>query len=264
MSKPSSSTDQAQLKPPGLLKLALEGRAFWELGASLAAWPLLKQVVKGDQHPVIVFPGLLAADFSTLPLRKFLQDIGYHTHAWEQGINYGPRPGVLETASKLVQSLYEQHQTQVSLVGWSLGGIYARELAKLNPGKVRCVVSMGSPFEGHPRATNAWRLYQLANKKIELDEYELEQLKVAPKVPTTSIYSRSDGVVAWQCSVQTVPAHQSENIEIVASHFGIGLNALAWYAVADRLAQNPHRWKPFARSGLRKHLYGDAPKVARA
>lgn len=240
------------IKPPNLFKLALEGRAFWEFGASIVGWPMLKRSPDGDQHPVIVYPGLVAGDFSTAPIRKYLRDLGYCVYGWDQGLNYGPREGVIETASAMLQKIADQHGQAVSLIGWSLGGIYARELAKLNPTIVRAVITMGSPFAGDPRSTNAWRLFKLVSPQVNTDGASQANLKFAPPAPTTSIYSRSDGIVPWECSVQRPQTgHLTENIEVHASHFGIGLNPLTWYAVADRLAQAAHQWQPFDRSGAR-------------
>lgn len=249
------------IKAPNLFKLALEGRAFWEFGASIVSWPMLRQSPRGDQHPVIVYPGLVAGDFSTAPIRRFLQDLGYCVYGWDQGLNYGPRDGVIETASALVQKVADQHGQAVSLIGWSLGGIYARELAKLHPNITRCVITMGSPFAGDPRSTNAWRLFKLTSPNVSIDQHSQAQLKLAPKAPTTSVYSRTDGIVPWQCSVQQPQAgHLTENIEVHASHFGIGLNPLTWYAVADRLAQMPGKWRAFDLSGARS-VFFKAPQL---
>jgi pimeloyl-ACP methyl ester carboxylesterase len=254
-------TTSEKIAAPGLIKLLLEGRAPWEFGATLATWPLmqyaLRDVPRGDGHPVIVFPGLAASDFSTTPLRTFLQRIGYKPHGWHQGINLGPRQGVVEIAAEHVQRVFQQSGEPVSLVGWSLGGVYARELAKQVPNAVRSVITLGTPFAGNPSATNAWWLYQLANGKNSVDAAVQTGLKESPPVPTSSVYSKTDGIVAWQCSIQD-PAHAkapTENIELMASHFGIGFNALAWYVIADRLGQAPSDWKPFNRSGMAKYFY---------
>ncbi len=254
-------TTSEKIAAPGLIKLLLEGRAPWEFGATLATYPLLqyalRDVVRGDGHSVIVFPGLAASDISTTPLRTFLQRIGYAPHGWHQGINLGPREGVVEIAAEQVQKVYEQSGRQVSLIGWSLGGIYARELAKLVPHAVRNVMSLGTPFAGPPSATNAWWLYQLANGKNSVDHALQAGLREAPPVPTTSVFSKSDGIVAWQCSVQDAKFTQSpfENIELIASHFGIGFNPLAWYLLADRLSQTQEAWEPFAVPKLAQHFY---------
>ena len=232
------------LAAPGPWQMLLEARAPWEFAAMWAATPWLARLPTGDGHPVLVFPGLGASDITTLTLRNFLRDRGYTTYPWLQGFNFGPRAGVLEACRSTLAELAMRHREKVSLVGWSLGGIYARELAKEMPKQVRCVVTLGTPFAGHPRATNAWRFYEMVSGQTVHDEAMIAGLRVPPACPTTSIYSKTDGVVAWQCSINDEAAH-TENIEVQASHIGMGLNPLALYAVADRLAQDPARWQRF-------------------
>jgi pimeloyl-ACP methyl ester carboxylesterase len=245
---PSSPYDET-LGPPAWWKVALEARAPWELAALLASLPWLRRLPPGDGHPVIVFPGLGVADFSTLPLRRFLCDLGYDARPWQQGFNFGPRAGVLAACLAQLRELHQQHGQQVSLVGWSLGGIYARELAKEVPDLVRCVITLGSPFAGHPRATNAWRLFEWVSGQSAHDPAVIDTIRTTPGVPTTSIYSRTDGVVAWPCSLNPA-SPRSENIEVAASHMGMAMNPVSLYAVADRLAQDPQRWRPFAPAGV--------------
>jgi Alpha/beta hydrolase family len=254
-----------QFAAPSLALLAMEFRAPWEFGALLPAWPVLQHAPRGDGHTVVVYPGLSASDATTMPLRKYLSSLGYLTHGWGQGFNFGPRAGVLETGKAQLRELLENSRHPVSLVGWSLGGVYARELAKqlIHEGSpVRSVITLGTPFAGGPRSTNAWRLYELTSGRAAHSEAANYELATSPAVPTTSIYSRSDGVVAWRGSVQAAQAHNphTENIEVVASHFGIGLNPSAWWAVADRLAQVPGKWQQFkkpALMGLHKLVYPD-------
>lgn len=246
---------QELVAAPGPWQLMLEARAPWEFAALLAATPWLAQLPRGDGHPVIVFPGLGASDASTLPMRQFLRQRGYTPYAWQQGFNFGPRHGVLDAARERVRHLAERHCEAVSLVGWSLGGIYAREIAKEQPALARCVVTLGSPFAGHPRATNAWRFYELVSgQAVHSDEALLAQIRQPPACPTTSIYSRSDGVVAWQCSLNEAAPH-TENIEVHASHVGMGLNPLALYVLADRLAQPVGAWQPFDLKGARRWFF---------
>ncbi|SFV17226.1 esterase/lipase family protein [Pseudoduganella namucuonensis] len=247
---------------PGVVRLALEMRAPWELGAALAAYPFAHLAPKGDGHPVMVFPGLAAGDITTVVIRRFLADRGYDTHAWEQGLNFGPKPGVLEACMDKVKEIHARTGRKVSLVGWSLGGVYAREIAKALPEHTRVVVTLGSPFKGSPRSTNAWRIYELVSGE-SVDSERFATLKVRPSVPTTSIFSRTDGVVAWQCSMEDETA-SSENIEIHASHLGMGANPTALYAIADRLAQPEDDWKRFdrdAHTGVKKLLYWDPQRT---
>lgn len=261
-SKKHSSND---VKAPGIVLMALEGRAAWELGASIAAMPFLKKIPKGDGHPVLVFPGLAAGDMTTLVLRNFLKGRGYAACAWEQGVNRGPRPGVLEACVDKVKRLRSEHGCKVSLVGWSLGGVLAREVAKLAPDDVRLVITLGTPFNGNPKANNAWWIYELASGQKISGDRRIEDLHVAPTVPTTSIFSRTDGVVAWRCSLEK-ESDISENIEVHASHLGMGMNPTALFAIADRLAQPAGQWQRFDRdghSGIKKLLYRDPQRVAR-
>jgi pimeloyl-ACP methyl ester carboxylesterase len=251
----SEAQDSAALQPPGPWLLMLEARAPWEYAAMLAAAPWLARLPVGDGHPVIVFPGLGASDFTTAPLRNFLLDRGYTPYPWRQGFNFGPRHGVLDSCRALVAQVADKHREKVSMIGWSLGGIYARELAKEQPGHVRCVVTLGSPFAGHPRATNAWRFYEMVSgQDVHADAELVARIRVAPTCPTTSIFSKSDGVVAWQCSLNPEAPH-TENIEVHASHVGMGMNPLALYAIADRLAQDPQAWKKFDPRGARRWFF---------
>lgn len=248
--KPATDPAPGPRPPPGLALLALEFRAPWEFGSVLPAWPALSRAPRGDGHGVLVFPGLSASDASTVPLRRYLESLGYGAQGWSQGFNFGPRAGVLERAREQLEDLVQATGRKASLIGWSLGGVYARELAKELPDLVRCVVTLGSPFAGHPKSTNAWRIYELTSGRDIEREHAQYELPAAPPVPTTSIYSRSDGIVAWQGSIQRPDHGEVENIEVVASHIGIGLNPSAWWAVADRLAQAEGEWKPFDRFGL--------------
>ena len=250
-------SDMPDLRPPNAWLMLLEGRAPFEFAAAVGSLPwlrILRRLPKGDGHPVLVFPGLGANDLTTAPLRLFLDHLGYATQAWGQGFNFGPRAGVLEQCKADLLALYKKQGRPVSLIGWSLGGIYARELAKLCPNETRCVVTLGTPFTGHPRATNAWRLFEFVSGTSGSDPALMAQIRQTPPVPTTSIYSKTDGIVAWQCSVNE-PSPLAENIEVHASHIGLGLNPLAMFALADRLAQDPTQWKAFEPKGARRWFF---------
>ena len=255
-SSKAAFVEPLSLRPPSLWNMALEARAPVELWATLLSLPFLSKLPKGDGQPVLIFPGLLAGDSTTLLLRRFLKHLGYAPFGWKQGINIGPRHGVLAGCRERIEEIHSEYGRKVSLIGWSLGGLYAREMAKLMPGMVRQVITLGSPFAGNPQATHAWRIFEYFSGHSATDPNLLERLRTAPPVPTTSIYSKTDGVVAWQCSVQA-PAKQSENIEVSASHLGLGMNPLALFALADRLAQPQDKWKPFTRQGLRGMFYSE-------
>ncbi len=253
---------------PGWLNIALEARAGFELGAGLAAAVPLLAIAnfaqRGDGHPVLVFPGMAASDLSTRPLRHWLRALGYQAHGWGQGRNLGPRGGVIAASLARIHELHQQHGRKVSLIGQSLGGIYARELAKQAPDAVRLVITLGTPFTGGARSTNAWRLFESLNGRQHLAADARAGVRQPPPVPTSSVYSRSDGIVAWQCSVQDATAQnpQTENIEVETSHTGMAVNPLVLHAIADRLAQPEGQWLPFARRGLRRLAYRDPQRAA--
>jgi pimeloyl-ACP methyl ester carboxylesterase len=247
---------EGKISPPSKLWLLLEGRAAGELVTTLALRPLLRRLVHGDGHPVLLLPGFLAGDVSTRPLRRFLRDLGYWAHRWKLGRNLGVRDDLEEKLSQRLEKVYAQHGKKVSLLGWSLGGVYARLLANRHPEKVRSVITLGSPFAADTRANNSWRLYEWITKE-RLDEVPQEKLRLVrqtPPVPTTSIFSRTDGVTSWQTALEP-EGPQAESVEVPGSHLGLGFNPLVLYVIADRLAQTEEGWRPFFRPGV-KHPPG--------
>jgi len=255
-------TESSSMAPPSRRLLMLEWRAVAELSAFFTMAPMLRMAPAGDGHPVLVLPGLSASDASTQPLRAFLRDRGYRAHGWKLGPNFGPRPGVEDQMQERLAALHERYQRKVSIVGWSLGGVFARELARRAPSQVRSVITLGSPFAGEPRASNAWRLYEMVSERKVEDWPERERMRTPPPVPASAIYSRSDGIVAWQGCRERETA-TSENIEVEGSHCGLGHNPVVLYAIADRLAQPEGQWKPFRREGLRRLLYLDPHRDVR-
>ena len=162
--------------------------------------------------------------------------------------------GVLRVGSDEDAAIHQRHQRPVSLIGWSLGGIYAREIAKEVPERTRCVITLGTPFTGNPQATHACRFYRMVSGQQTHDESLSRQIREAPPLPTTSIYSHTDGIVASQSSVK-LPSPLTENIEIHASHVGMGFNPLALYIIPDRWAQNSESWKHFEAAGARRWFF---------
>jgi pimeloyl-ACP methyl ester carboxylesterase len=239
-----------RLQPPGLGLLLAEVRGIFEFNASLLLSPLLLRAPKGDGHPVLALPGFLASDLSMAPMRRYLKELGYDAYAWNNGRNVG---GVLRMRSALRDRLAAIHAAtgrKVSIIGWSLGGVYARDLALQAPDMVRSVVTLGSPFANDIRATNATRLYEALSGEAVEDNADLRTALAGDlPVPTTSIYSRTDGVVNWRTCLLR-PSDTAENIEVyLASHIGLGVNAAALWAVADRLAQSEGQFRHFNRSG---------------
>ena len=250
-----------QIRPPSaLLALTELPRALAELGSlAAAAGPLLAAAPRGDGHPVLVLPGFMTSDASTGVLRRFLTRLGYDARTWDLGRNLGPR-AIGREGEHLVAKLRQIHEETgqtVSLVGWSLGGVMARLVARRAPDAVRQVITLGSPFAGSPRATNVWRLYEaMTGQKID-DPHtrgQLAESMLPPPVPATAIYSREDGVVAWQNCLEQETAG-TDNIEVHGSHCGLGVNPSVLYAVADRLAQTEDGWAPFKRTGFKAWVY---------
>ena len=237
--------------PSPLLALAEPARAMSELASFYALRPLMRALPKGDGHGVLVLPGFMAGDASTRPLRSLLGDLGYDARGWNLGRNVRVDNARVEAMMACLTEIHEDTGRPVSIIGWSLGGVFARELAKLAPDMVRQVISLGSPISDDRGHTNARRLFEYLNgaEPEPMQEGNFARLAEAPPVPTTSILTRTDGVVHWRGSVQEA-GFQNENIEVVASHCGLGVNPSAVYAIADRLAQAEGDWKPFAPRGL--------------
>ena len=231
---------------PSLSLLATEpGRAFFDYLGSHFPHPPLAQ---GDGHPVIVYPGLGAGAWSTSRLRESLTGAGFDARDWGFGQNTGPKgsiPDWLEQLRDAVGAVRAETGRDVSLVGWSLGGIYAREIGRDAPALVRQVVTLGSPFAARPDATHAGWLYRLLNRAKHEASYA-GRMKQALPVPSTSIYSKSDGVVPWQGCLQA-SGRLAENIEVDGvSHLGMGTNRKVLKIVADRLGQPEGQWRRHA------------------
>ncbi|MEO6064335.1 MAG: alpha/beta fold hydrolase [Lysobacterales bacterium] len=259
MRRPPGPVAEVPIRAPSPLLLALEGRAAFEWAACAVTWPLLRRAPRGDGHPVLVLPGLMAGDLSTWPLRAFLAQCGYVAYPWELGLNVGPRDNIVRGMVERVRKIQKEHKRKVSLIGWSLGGAMAHALAARMPAKVRSVITLGSPLGSQPRASNVWRVFELVSGLAADDPRLQDLLRQKTRVPHTAFLSKTDGVVAWRNSL-ACGGRLSENIEVTASHLGLGVNPAVWWAIADRLAQREGSWAPFERSGWRSMLYGD-PKV---
>lgn len=202
-----------------------------------------------DGHPVIMFPGLASDGHALAPLRKHCTARGYEAIDWGRGFNTGPQgdPDVwLADLAEHTRSLLAGKKHSATLLGWSLGGLYAREVAKLLGPLVRQVITIGTPFNAGADHTNVGWIFRLLSGAPQVfDPAFSARLRSAPAVPTTSIYSRSDGVVAWQTCTHHQPGAQAEDVEVNSSHLGMGWNAEVLRVVTDRLAQQPGAWRPY-------------------
>ena len=231
-----SVTDADSIKAPSWWLLLLEGRAFTEY-ASLqlqSAWR--RELPRGDGHPVLVIPGMGGSDRSTQPMRRVLERLGYDAHGWGQGRNLGMNKRTRENLRSLLPALHKENGAKVSLIGWSLGGVFVREMARQQPEHVRRVFTLGSPINHRPDATNVDAIFRRLNPRYTPDLEAFRQRCQPPPVPCTAIYSKSDGIVAWQTSMEN-PAPNTENVEVSGSHFGLGHNPRVLRIIADRLAQ---------------------------
>ncbi len=233
-------------RPPAKIFTALESRSGLEYTSWNASRRLLERLPKGDGHPVLVLPGFTAADGSTLQLRALLRRLGYRTFGWKLGNNLGPTPQIVRGLEARLLEIAEKEEQPITIIGWSLGGIYARDLARQHPDLVRQVITLGSPIRMTPgdpsAASRLWETLEPLHDTRAVGRIG-EQDEPMP-VPSTAVYTRSDGVVHWRLCLE-VKGPQSESVEVFGSHCGLGFNTSVAIVVADRLAQDVSKWKRF-------------------
>lgn len=229
-------TPDESIPRPSAVLLAAELRV-------LAEWPtfrvrrlLVRGLPRGDGHPVIVVPGFGGTDLATQPLRRALTRLGYATYGWELGRNLGMRSAIRRGLPDLLDRVTADHDAPASLVGWSLGGIFVRELARRRPDQVRRVFTMGTPITGNPAANNVDALFRWVNRSqpASLDRAGFARRSVPPPVPCVAIHSKTDGIVAWRCA-RELDAPNTENVRVHGSHLGYGFNPDVLRAIALRL-----------------------------
>jgi pimeloyl-ACP methyl ester carboxylesterase len=224
------------------------------LGLS-AAW--LAGAPHGDGHAVLVLPGLLAGDMSTMVLRMFLRGLGYQVHGWDLGRNVGPTAEVVARLPGALEKLAGR-AGPVSVIGWSLGGVYARGLARRHPGLVRQIITLGSPFSirdaRQSRAYWAFEFERRAHQYPVPTDIPAPRLSEPVPVPATAVYSRRDGIVDWRACIDLAgPLRQ--NIEVRCGHLGFGHDPATLWVVADRLALAAGQWVPFTPPRALRRLY---------
>ena len=221
-------------------------RAAMELAVHQFAGP--QEAAAGDGHPVIIFPGLGSDGTSVSILRARCQDLGYEASDWGQGFNIGPRGELdawLEALADQISGQLEKNEKPATLIGWSLGGLYARELGKLLAPGLRQVITIATPFNGGAHDSSAaWLSSVLGGGAASVDPSWIERLRVPPPIRTTSIYSRTDGVVAWETCRHDICSALVQDIEVDGSHMGMGWNQEVLRIIADRLGPNAGPWLP--------------------
>lgn len=249
-----------QSSPHFLLTLAEAQRAMLEAGTLLTLGPLMRTLPRGDGHGVMVLPGFMATDQSTALFRRHLNRLGYHSRPWGLGRNRGPRGDLMSEMVTAVARLADETGEAVSLVGQSLGGIYAREISRAIPDQVRQVISLGSPFgtvAGGGTNPGVARLFELSTGKSAAEaqaEVGFADMSEPPPVPSTAIFSKTDGIASWRVCLER-DAPTTDNVEIIGSHCGMAFNPVVLWVVADRLAQAANGWQRFARTGTRRYLF---------
>ena len=243
---------------PSRLLAALELRALSEMGTFALSAPALATLLpRGASKTVLVLPGFLADDPSTMPMRRLLTRLGHDVHGWGLGRNIGPTTEIMEGLVDRLQEL-DERGGPIDVIGWSLGGIYGRELARLAPQTVRQVITMGSPIQTSGAHESNARAAFDALRHRHAPEFEENRVPSWAREPipawATSIYTRTDGVVHWSQCLNVHRPH-TENIEVRGSHLGLGFNAAAMWIIADRLAQPTDRWQRFRPPGPLRYLF---------
>jgi pimeloyl-ACP methyl ester carboxylesterase len=226
-------TTTLDTEPPRLGALLREAGALLSLRWRSMVPPRVEPCSVGQGRPVLVIPGFLAGDHSTTVLRRALKASGYRVYGWGPGLNLGARADLLERLDSLVDRA--SRKGPVTLIGWSLGGLYAREAAKRRPDQVARVITLGSPFSGDVRANNAWRLYEMVNDhKVDSPPINV-RVAEKPPVPTVAFWSRRDGIVA-PASARGETHECDRAVELDCTHMGFMSEPGAIRAILDVLA----------------------------
>lgn len=206
----------------------------FDLKRTRAQAALLAGQMQGDGRSVLLIPGLMASEQRMGWLRDILNAAGYDAHDWGIGRNFGPKPDSLDKIDRRVDAIRKQTGAPVTLVGWSLGGLYAREYAKFAAHKVGGVVTMGTPFSGDPRANHAWRLYQLVSgHPVDRPPFPCTR-EAKPPVPTVALWSKRDGVILPECS-RGRAGERDKAIEVDCTHMGFAASPEGIAAVGKAL-----------------------------
>lgn len=212
-----------------------------ELGSGLAAarftgaLPRLLAAPRGDGHVVVDIPGWKAPELSGAPMRAYLRALGYDARGWGFGTNTGDPRRDVERITRRVLELVDASGSGVSLVGWSLGGVIAREVARRRPEAVRRVITYGTPVVGGPRFTAVARAYGPGTSLAAGTVGERLDAESPIRVPLTVVFTRRDGIVAWEACVDR-SSPDVEHVEVFSTHIGMGLDPDVWGLVANRLA----------------------------
>jgi pimeloyl-ACP methyl ester carboxylesterase len=244
--------DPAKIKVPTFGRLFKEPLGISELINIVPAWPLLEALPPGDGQPVMVIPGLTTNDISTKIIRTFLKSKNFNAYGWGLGVNIKYTEELERRMIERVDSIAQKHGRKVALIGWSLGGITIRLLASHAPEHIAQLISLGAPFTNVTGRTHvSWWYRLLAGESVKDFRPEwLNELPVQPSMPSTSIYSKTDGMVSWEYCIDWDTGPQTQNIEVYCNHLGFGMNPVVWMIVHDRLRQDTNNWQLFDESKI--------------
>lgn len=222
-------------RPSIFLHLTELIRAFYEIFRGIFFLKRTKPSNIGKERPVLVIPGLLSTDVATSILRKYLNKIGFNALAWELGRNLG-RFETLEILIEKVKKIEKEYQNKVILIGWSMGGIFAREIAKQIPESIDQVLTMGSPFADVYAPNYARWVFELLNKGTTPNEEIINQLPCPAPIKTTALFSKTDGIVPWAACMEMKEDSLHKNVEIYSCHIGMGMNPDVLITVKESLS----------------------------
>ena len=251
--------DPVANSPPSLFATLAElPRVMIEAQSLALSWgSLLRCLPKGNGHGVLVLPGFGADDSSTYLLRELLVRLGYDALPWRLGRNTG-QPELERRLLVRTRQLFRTTESKMTLIGQSLGGVFAREVARAFPDCVRQVITLGSPLAGSgadSATPTVRRLFELmSGNKPEATRTRTTDMRTPPPVPVTAIYSKTDGIVSWRACLEQ-ESHQTENVEVLGSHSGMAMNPSVIHVLADRLAQPQDSWRRFAPGNDARWMY---------
>ncbi len=232
--------------PPSGGALAAELRAVAQVARLVAAAPWLVRVPRGDGSLVLDLPGWRAPEASNVLMRSWLRSRGWDARPWGLGTNQGRPERDAEMLAERIAAL-PAGTPPVALIGWSLGGTVAREVARVVPDRVRTVVTYGSPVIGGPTHTIGARAFGRDEcRRIETLARELDRDNPIA-VPRTAIFTRRDAIVNWRACIDHSP-RAVRHVEVRSTHLGLGLDPDVWWtvahALADPTAATPDAWSP--------------------
>ena len=186
---------------------------------------------------MLVLPGYGAGDASTAVLRAYVRFLGYRPQGWGLGRNSGEVPDLLPRVAERLEALAREEGRAIGLIGWSLGGYLAREAARERPRAAQQVITLGSPVVGGPKYTAVAGAYRRRGVDLDAIEAEVAARNRQPfETPVTAVYSRSDGVVAWQACIDRHSTNV-EHVEVETTHLGLGFSPKVFQTIAERLAR---------------------------